>query len=139
MDGVKQQIYTRQMEAQETRHQFEMRKEKRKLRAELDKTREKNKDTLVTIHRDYDKTLVDEQNKMQTKITQIRNKNKELIKNEELRYKKMLEETKSIHKQKISELKISQDKETENQQLEHENFLDTARQKFETEKMKLEA
>lgn len=139
MDGIKQQIHARQIESQETRHQFEMRKEQRKLRAELDKSRNKNKDTMVTIQRDYERKVVDEQNKLQAKLTEIRSKNKELLKNEELRYKKMVEETKAIHKQKITELKISQDKEVEKQQTEHQNYLDTARQKFEAEKMKFEA
>ena len=139
MDGIKQQIHARQIEAQETRHQFEMRKEQRKLRAELDKTRNKNKDTLVTVKRDYDRSVVDEQNKLQAKLTEIRNKNKELLKNEELRYQKMVEETKSVHKQKITELKLSQDKEVEKQRMDHQNYLDTARQKFEAEKMKFEA
>lgn len=139
MDGVKQQIHARQIEAQETKHQFEMRKEQRKLRAELDKTRGKNKDTIVTVRRDYDRSVVDEQNKLQAQLAKIRGKNKELIKNEDLRYQKMVEETKSIHQQKIAELEISQDKEVEKQQTDHENYLDTARQKFEAEKMKLEA
>jgi len=139
MDGVKQQIHARQMEAQETKHQFELRKEQRKLRAELDQTRNKNKDTIVTVRKDYERTVVDEQNKLQAQLTKIRNKNKELLKNEELRYQKMVEETKTNHKQKIVELEISQDKEVEKQQTDHENFLDTARQKFEAEKMKLEA
>tara|TARA_Y100000385_G_C12940693_1_gene570921 strand:+ start:109 stop:528 length:420 start_codon:yes stop_codon:yes gene_type:complete len=139
MDGVKQQIHARQMEAQETKHQFELRKEQRKLRAELDQTRNKNKDTIVTVRKDYERTVVDEQNKLQAQLTKIRNKNKELLKNEELRYQKMVEETKTNHKQKIVELEISQDKEVEKQQTDHENFLDTARQKFEAEKMKFEA
>ena len=42
MDGIKQQLHSRQMEAMENKHLYELRKRKRELRNELDKMREEH-------------------------------------------------------------------------------------------------
>jgi uncharacterized protein with von Willebrand factor type A (vWA) domain len=139
MDGVKQQIHARHQEAVDARHQFEMRKNNRELKVELDKAKENNQSTLVRISKEYDSNEANERNKLEAKLTEIRKKNKQTIKDEESRFKKMVDELKSIHSSKIVELEISQDKEVQKQQEEHNDHLETARQKYEAEIGKLEA
>jgi len=139
MDGVKQQIHARHQEAVDARHQFEMRKNNRELKVELDKAKESNQSTLVRISKEYDSNEINERNKLESKLTEIRRKNKQTIKDEESRFKKMVDELKSIHSSKIVELEISQDKEVQKQQEEHNDHLETARQKYEAEIGKLEA
>jgi uncharacterized protein with von Willebrand factor type A (vWA) domain len=139
MDGVKQQIHARHQEAVDARHQFEMRKNNRELKVELDKAKENNQSTLVRISKEYDSNEANERNKLEAKLTEIRKKNKQTIKDEESRFKKMVDELKSIHSSKIVELEISQDKEVQKQQEEHNDHLETARQKYKAEIGKLEA
>ena len=62
MDGVKQQIRARQVEAVENRHQFEVKKIKRELRDEIDKLSENSKATITKIKKDYDKEILNEKN-----------------------------------------------------------------------------
>ncbi len=139
MDGIKQQIRARQVEAVENRHQFEVKKLKRELRDELDKLSENNKATITKIKTDYDKEALNEKNQMETKLIGIRKKNKEILEGENMRFERMVSELQDNHKTKLAELQIAQDKEIEKRESEHQIYLENAEQKFESEKVKYEA
>ncbi len=118
---------------------YEVRKRNRELRDQLTKLKDTNKSTLTRITKNYNKQELDEQGKLEGKLIEIRKKNKIAIKAEEDRYKKMVDEIKLSHNGKIQELTVAQEKEVEKQTTEHREYLDTARTKFEQDKMKLEA
>jgi len=139
MDGIKQQVYARQQEAVENKHMYEVRKRNRELRNQLTKLKDKNQSTLTRITKDYNKAELDEQNKLEMKLTQLRKKNKLAIKTEDERFKTMVGEIHLSHDGKIEELKNSQEKEVESRTVEHQEYLETARAKFQSDKMKLEA
>jgi hypothetical protein len=139
MDGVKQQIRARQMEAMDNKHIYETRKLKRELRSELDKISSENKSTVTQIKKDFQRENIAEKNALEMKLTSIRKKNNNVIKGEESRFKKMIEELKVVHGQKMTEMKISQEKLSEKQEDDHQSYLETARTKFEEEQAKLEA
>jgi len=138
MDGVKQQIIARQAEASDKRHTYEMKQKRREMRSELDQLNSKNKSDINEIKKDYDRKVLDEKNQAEIKLTQIRSKNNEVIKDEEKKFEKMIQDIKLTHTEKINELKNSQQKEIEKTQENHQDFLETAQNKFETEKAKLE-
>ena len=100
MDGVKQQIRARQVEAVENRHQFEVKKIKRELRDEIDKLSENSKATITKIKKDYDKEILNEKNQMETKLIGIRKKNKEILESENMRFERMVSELQDNHKTK---------------------------------------
>lgn len=139
MDGIKQQIQAKQVEAINTRHMHETRKQNRAYRAELDNIKSSHTDSLKRIKKEFSKTELDEQNKLEAELTTIRKKNNQMIKDENIRFKQMTEEIKMAHQDKMGELKVSQDKEVEREIQEHTDYLENARTKFESEKMKIEA
>ncbi len=55
------------------------------------------------------------------------------------RYERLRNETELTHDQQIEELKIAQEKEVQSMKDKHEDYLESARMKFEAEKMKLES
>lgn len=109
------------------------------MRDKIDKLSDKSKATVTKIQKDYDKEILNEKNKLEAQLIQVRKKNKEIVENENLRFSKMVEELKTSHETKIAELQISHDKEIEKRENDHKDYLDTAQQKFENEKNKLEA
>lgn len=139
MDGVKQQIRARQIEAMDNRHHFEMKKIRRGMKDEIDKLKKKSESTVTDLKKDYDRKILQEQTQLETKLIDIRRRNKDIVKTEEEKFAKTVEEMKLTHKQKLTELEIAQDKEVERQQTEYANYLETAEQKFESEKAKIEA
>lgn len=139
MDGIKQQAYQRKQEAMATRHAHLLRKENREMRAELDRLKEQNQAAVARLQKNYDKKEFQEKAELEAQLREIRTKNEQLLAKEEKRYEKMREEMVLTHKQQLEELKVSQEKEIANQQEKHRDYMDTARQKFETEKMKYES
>lgn len=139
MDGVKQQIQVRQLEALENRHQHETRKIKRSYKAELDKMQDENKSSISKIKKNYDKKELQEKTSLETKLIKIRKRNNLTIKTEDERFKGLTEELDAVHKQKISEIKSSQTKEMEKVEQDHKDYLTTLQDKFTSEKAKIEA
>jgi hypothetical protein len=139
MDGIKQQIQVRQLEALENKHQHETRKVKREYKAELDKMLDENKSSISKIKKNYSKKELDEKTSLETKLIGIRKKNKVTIKNENVRFKGLTEELDAVHKQKISEIKSAQSKEMEKVEQEHKDYLTNLEDKFKSEQAKLEA
>ncbi|MEX0798353.1 MAG: hypothetical protein WD025_02865 [Bacteriovoracaceae bacterium] len=139
MDGIKQQAYQQKQEAIQTRHSFQLRKENREMRAELDKLKEQNEAAVTRLKKDYDKKALQEQTKLETQLNEIRQKNKQLLSNERKRYERMREETLLTHKQQLEELKISQEKEIASQTNKHQDYMESAQQRFEAEKIKYES
>jgi len=138
MDGVKQQIYARHMEALERRHQYEVKKEQRSMKAEVEKLKDRNTDIIGRIRKDYDKALLDEKLELQTKLITVRKKNTETLQNEEMRLQRLVDEMKGNHEAKVTELEVSQSKEVDNMQHEHRNYIDNAERRFQAEKTKIE-
>ena len=139
MDALKEQIHTRRLEAQENRHLYESRRQKRDHVAEIGKLKEKNKDVEIKISKDYRNEELTEKNKLEAKLIKLRRQNEDTIKREKERYESILSEMKSIHEGKVDELSISQTEEIEVLQNRHKDYLETARQKYEQELNKLEA
>lgn len=139
MDGIKQQAYQQKQEAMQTRQAFELRKENRALRAELDRLKDQNQAAIARIKKDFDKEAFQEQSELETKLNGIRSKNEEIITNEKKRYERIREESILTHKQQLEELKISQDKEIEQQKEKHSEYMENAQQKFEAQKIKFES
>ena len=139
MDGIKQQAYQQKQEAMQTRQAFELRKENRALRAELDRLKDQNQAAIARIKKDFDKEAFQEQSELETKLNDIRSKNEEIITNEKKRYERIREESVLTHKQQLEELKISQDKEIEQQKEKHNEYMENAQQKFEAQKIKFES
>lgn len=137
MDGVKQQIQARQMEALENKHIYKLKKMKREMRAELDRLRENTQAAVAEIKSGYNKQVLNEQNDLEKKLTNIRKKNSILVKEENERYKKMLEESKLAHAQQLQQLEDSQQKEIEKKQQTHENYINNFEAKFEAQKNKM--
>lgn len=138
MDGIKQQAYRQKQEALQTRQSFQLRKENREMRAELDRLKDQNQATVNRIQKEFDKEAFEEQHQLESKLSEIRRKNEEIIANEEKRYERMREESELTHKQQLEELRISQEKEIEEQTESHQEYLKNARQKFEAAKLKYE-
>ncbi len=139
MDGIKQQIQARQVEALENRHQFEVRKIKREMRAKIDKLNEASKVSLDRLEKDYNKQYQSENNELELKLLAIRKKNDALIKEEKDRYAKMVDEIKMNHQAKINEIEIAQSNEIEKKQTEHREYLENAENRFRLEQAKLES
>jgi hypothetical protein len=139
MDGVKQQIQVRQLEALENRHQHATRKVKREYKAELDKMQDENKSTISKIQKNYNKKELQEKTSLETKLIKIRKRNNLTIKTEDDRFKGLTEELDVVHRQKISEIKSSQTKEMQKVEQDHKDYLTTLEDKFKSERAKLEA
>jgi hypothetical protein len=139
MDAMKEQIHLRRLEAQENRHTHESRRQKRGHVSDLDKLKDKNKDTNIKISKDYRNQELTEKNKLEAKLIKLRRQNTDTIKRESERYESILSEMKAIHEGKVDELKISQTEEIDVLQDTHSEHLETARQKYEQELNKLEA
>lgn len=131
MDGIKQQVHARRVEALENKHVHETRKIKREMRSELEEVKENKLATINDVSKEYDKKLMTEKNSLQLELAKVRSSNDELLKDEEERYKNLVAEIKASHSGKIAELKISQEKEVEKRSREHRDSLDSLEQKFE--------
>ena len=83
MDGIKLQSYQKKQEAMQTRHAFELRKEGREMRAELDKLKEQNQAAVKRIQKEYDQEAFQEQAELEAKLSDIRKKNEQIIEKEE--------------------------------------------------------
>lgn len=138
MNGLKQQLRSKQAEAAERKHLYETRKSNREMRAELEKLKESNKMIISKTKKDYDVSALDQKNHLEVKLSKIRAKNEMLLKEEQMRFDKTLEETKLNNEEKISEIQNSNQKEIQNIQETHNDYMTNAKQKFEAEKMKLE-
>lgn len=138
MDGIKEQQFNRAQETIERQHVFELRKQSRENRNELNKIQEKKEAAISDIKKDFDGQVLKEQRQTEVKLTELRKKNEELLRNEDQRYERTLRELKTAHDEQMAELKLSQSKEIERQKEEHQNYLDNARNKFETAKVKYE-
>ena len=139
MDGIKQQVRARQEESLEKKHTYEMKKARRQMRSELDKMTTKNKAAVSDVKNNYDRKILDKKNELEIKLTGIRKKNDEILKMEEEKFTKLVADVKSSHVYKMNELEESQNKEVEKQQDEHRTYMESAQNKFKTEKAKFEA
>ena len=138
MDGIKLHSYQKKQEAMQTRHAFQLRKENREMRAELDKLKEQNQAAVKRIEKEYNQEAFQEQAELETKLNEIRKKNERIIENEENRYEKMREETILTHEQQLEELQLAHEKEIQSQKEKHQEYIENARRRLEAEKMKLE-
>ena len=139
MNGIKQQVHARQIEAIETKHNYKTRKLTRELRAELDEVKNKKLSDITHVKKEYDKKLLDEKNSLETELSRVRRNNSEILKNEEQRYEDLIEEVKASHSTKLAEIRISQEKEIEKRTREHQESLDNLEQKYEQASIRLKA
>lgn len=139
MDGIKQQVHARQIEAIETKHNYETRKLTRELRSELDEVKNQKLAAINHVKKEYDKRLLDEKNSLEMELTRVRRNNAEILKTEEQRYEDLLEEVQASHSTKLAEMKISQEKEIEKRTREHQESLDNLEQKYEQASIRLKA
>lgn len=139
MDGVKQQIHARKVQVVEAKHLFETRKLKRELKAELNKLSDSNKTIMNSAKRTYESAQTKEKTSLESKLITLRDKNKLILKEENTKFSKLLEEIEITQQAKINEITKSNDNEIAKQQESHSRYLETAENKFEAAKSRLEA
>ena len=121
------------------RHTHEVRKQTQVYSNELRDTKESNDKEIARVKKDYDKIIKTEANEGEGKLIKVRTSYNKRIKEETDRYEKLLADLKTSQEAKVSEMKVSQDDLVQREEMKHKEYLESARQRFEEEKAKLES
>ena len=129
-------------QAQETmnkRHSHEIRKQSQAFSGELKETKETNDKKIDRVKKEFEKMVKTETHQGQDKINKVRSSYNKKIKEETDRYDKLLSDLKTSQEAKVTEMKTSQDELVQREEIKHREYLESARQRFEDEKAKLES